>query len=1206
MRVYKIIAFFLVESLLISGLQAQSINSISAVSTITEGSENGGQIAVSLTGVNTFIPVINPAKWTVGGLPLGVGVGSITHDTISAIISLVGNRIKDYDEAQMIIVNIQANQFQNGVGSTLKSKSSNSILTFINDPASIAFTTGSVCEGAENNTVIEVVLTGGSFPPILDSSKWVINNLPTGITVGHVSKINMTTAHITLSGNTSVFYSSDISLNLIIDTTQYDDHTLIPVNLSPVSGTFTLRALAALTSTLIPGAMCSNSVFSYTPTSATAGATFAWTRSVVAGISNLTSSGTGNPSETLVNTTTSPVSVTYVYTLSANGCTNPSTYNIVLTVNPIPAVTNSVTATTCDGSGLNISLTASMPSIFIWTKGAVTGGITGASSGSGNTINQILVNPGNVSAGTVQYLVTPTSISGFCTGSAYTITATVNPTPALTSTLNPAAIYSNSLFSYIPTSSTAGTSFSWTRANVAGITNLASSGTGNPNETLTDSLLIPLNVTYSYILTANSCTNSSTYNVVVKINPAGKLILSGSANESNENGAIVKVSLQLGIHYANTLNPANWTITGLPKGVTTSVPIRKDTITAQITLSGNRTVDYDSNKSLSVVITGAEYTPAGGGSLAANSGFTFLANNDPASLSLTTDSIREGTEDSKTIEVKISGGTFRTILNPSKWIINNLPNGVTVGSVNQIDPNTAKITLSGNRTLPYYSDINLQLDIDTSQYDDHSLLPFNLSPVSGSFVLKALLNQVITFNALPAKTYADTSLVLNATTSSSLQVTFRSSDTTIAKIIGTRAIFRGTGIDTIYAQQPGDNIYGPALSVYQLLVVNKIQQTIVFDSIPVKTYGDIAFNLLAVSTSGLPVNFNINNPALAGINGKLVSILSVGKDTIFASQPGNNYYAPAAQVFQILQVNKSVTIINKYNMIGYVKNSLTQDTLKYGYIRLFALEDSLHAHLIDSVVIELDGSFKFIEPDSNYLVQVIPDNNIYPELIPTYYGDKSIWSDASIIRPSVTLSPYNIICNGLAPLTGIGVITGFVGDMMTKLKNAGRPMKGASVVLIGKSTKGNPIIAVTETDSLGNYQFVNIPDGTYSVVINIEGISIPNPQEVILSPSARVADNISYAVTDIGIVPQSQVSGIKINSSDISLYPNPVNDNLYIEFKNSGMKIIRIFQMNGMLMSEIQTINQNTDINVSQFSSGVYLVCISSGTDIYRKLIVKR
>jgi hypothetical protein len=61
----------------------------------------------------------------------------------------------------------------------------------------------------------------------------------------------------------------------------------------------TVNAATTLASTLTPPAICSNSVFSYTPVSLTQGTAYNWTRAVIAGISNGAASGTNNPSEIL-------------------------------------------------------------------------------------------------------------------------------------------------------------------------------------------------------------------------------------------------------------------------------------------------------------------------------------------------------------------------------------------------------------------------------------------------------------------------------------------------------------------------------------------------------------------------------------------------------------------------------------------------------------------------------------------------------------------------------------------------------------------------------------------------------------------------------------------------------------------------------------------------------------------------------------------
>ena len=95
--------------------------------------------------------------------------------------------------------------------------------------------------------------------------------------------------------------------------------------------TVTVNPTPVLTSSLTPPARCSNLSTAYTATSATSGASFSWTRAVVAGISNTAGSGsTATITETLVNTTANPVNVTYVVTLTANGCSNPQ--NVIVTV----------------------------------------------------------------------------------------------------------------------------------------------------------------------------------------------------------------------------------------------------------------------------------------------------------------------------------------------------------------------------------------------------------------------------------------------------------------------------------------------------------------------------------------------------------------------------------------------------------------------------------------------------------------------------------------------------------------------------------------------------------------------------------------------------------------------------------------------------------------------------------------------------------
>jgi hypothetical protein len=77
---------------------------------------------------------------------------------------------------------------------------------------------------------------------------------------------------------------------------------------------------------------CSNTNFNYHPMSDVLGTTFSWSRAVVAGVSNTSATGIGDINEILVNTTSNPVPVTYIFTLTANGCSK--TESISFLVNP--------------------------------------------------------------------------------------------------------------------------------------------------------------------------------------------------------------------------------------------------------------------------------------------------------------------------------------------------------------------------------------------------------------------------------------------------------------------------------------------------------------------------------------------------------------------------------------------------------------------------------------------------------------------------------------------------------------------------------------------------------------------------------------------------------------------------------------------------------------------------------------------------------
>jgi hypothetical protein len=91
------------------------------------------------------------------------------------------------------------------------------------------------------------------------------------------------------------------------------------------------------------------------------------------------------------------------------------------------------------------------------------------------------------------------------------------------------------------------------------------------------------------------------------------------------------------------------------------------------------------------------------------------------------------------------------------------------------------------------------------------------------------------------------------------------------------------------------------------LSVQQASQTITFNALPAKTYGDAAFNLAATGGgSGNPVTYTSSNTNVATVSSGTVTIRGAGTTTITANQAGNANYAAASPVSQNLTVNKAL------------------------------------------------------------------------------------------------------------------------------------------------------------------------------------------------------------------------------------------------------------------------------------------------------------
>lgn len=228
---------------------------------------------------------------------------------------------------------------------------------------------------------------------------------------------------------------------------------------------------------------------------------------------------------------------------------------------------------------------------------------------------------------------------------------------------------------------------------------------------------------------------------------------------------------------------------------------------------------------------------------------------------------------------------------PGATVTSGLPISYSSSNVNIATIVNGKIHIVGTGALT----------ITASQDGNANYLP------AASLTLNLVIDkaaQTITFLALPSKGESDADFDPAATASSGLAVTYSSSNTTVATIVNGKIHIVGSGTATITASQSGNTNYNPAAPVIQALTV-KTTQTITFNPLIAKVFGDDDFDLVATASSGLPVTYTSSNTAVATIVNNKVHIVGAGSATFTAAQPGNATYTAAPNASQVLLVNKA-------------------------------------------------------------------------------------------------------------------------------------------------------------------------------------------------------------------------------------------------------------------------------------------------------------
>lgn len=423
--------------------------------------------------------------------------------------------------------------------------------------------------------------------------------------------------------------------------------------------------------------------------------------------------------------------------------------------------------------------------------------------------------------------------------------------------------------------------------------------------------------------------------------------------------------------------------------------------------------------------------------------------------------------------------------------------------------------------------------------------------------------QTISFATLDTIFVDNGNVSLAATASSGLPVSYTSSNPNVATVINGILNIEGSGTTIITASQEGNVTYLPANPVSRQLTVIKKAQTITFDSIPNKTFGEADFQIFATASSGLPVTYHSSDSTVAFVEDGMVKIVSAGSITIWATQLGNEIYDAADTVSRILIIVPDLippTI--PVNLVASATDSTVM--LKWG-----KSSDNIG---VTAYLIYKDGAL-VITQSATDSTAIITSLNAYT----TYSFDIVAKDEAGNLSGKVTIN----------------------------IKTPDTQVPDVPQALTGYKTKGHKLQLnwLPSSDNVGVAGYILYRDGVKInqslITTNAYETSYPKGNDVysFTVKAVDIAGNISEA-SEVEIVTNRKSFGDFDEPETVIIFPNPSNGNFKVRVISAqdGDIIISVYNLNGNLIETVSDIKDGTyqkDFELKNLPSGMYLIKVS-------------
>lgn len=264
---------------------------------------------------------------------------------------------------------------------------------------------------------------------------------------------------------------------------------------------------------------------------------------------------------------------------------------------------------------------------------------------------------------------------------------------------------------------------------------------------------------------------------------------------------------------------------------------------------------------------------------------------------------------------------------------------------------------------------------------------------------------------------------------------------------------------------------------------------------------------------------------------------------------------------------------------GYAENYREAQVMADRYLRPLMLKNLCGEEVVNSTFdvlgIGKDGKFGIVASQTTEQHQdeglELFKGKYYVKLrktsttLETYYPNALTWTDAEYVEPQAYDGSEEWHCTvamievqpGFEPLTGSSTIKGTIsinGNSARSRARMTRQSEGADVVYTVnlKDNGTGSIIAQTETDGSGYYEFNNVPIGNYTVVPNIDGYKASAGDGSATVTSGNETVNVNCTVKEVslfeifpeelpeGVTPGDADANGKIDTKDITEVVNAI------------------------------------------------------------------